>query len=222
MNRRYRDRAEAGRLLAQLLMRYAGRSDVLVLALPRGGVPIAYAVAQALCAPLDVLVVRKLGVPSQPELAMGAIAAGGVRVLNDEVVEELRIPQDAIARAAVGEQLELERRERVYRRGRPAPMICGQIVILVDDGLATGTTMHAAIAAVRTQHPARLVVAVPVGASDSLAALRPLVDDLVCVIASKRLDAIGRWYENFAPTSDAEVCGLLARGASIASQAPFQ
>jgi predicted phosphoribosyltransferase len=153
---------------------------------------------------------------------MGAIAAGGVRVLNDEVVAELRIPQDAIARVAVGEQAELERRERVYRRGRPAPMICGQIVILVDHGLATGTTLQAAKAAVRAQHPAKLVVAVPVGAIESLAALRPLVDDLVCVLAPKRLEVIGRWYEDFAPTSDAEVCRLLSDGASVASQAPLQ
>ncbi|HEU5100435.1 MAG TPA: phosphoribosyltransferase family protein [Roseiflexaceae bacterium] len=219
MLRRFHDRADAGRLLAQQLMNYAGRSDVLILALPRGGVPVGFAVAQALQAPLDVVVVRKLGVPHQPELAMGALAMGGVRVLNDEVVTELRIARDAINRVAEREQAELERRERVYRRGRPAPLVRGRVVILVDDGLATGTTMHVAVAAVRTQQPAWLLVAVPVAASDSVAALGPLVDDLVWVIAPKQLYAIGRWYENFAPTTDVEVCDLLERSATLPTQA---
>jgi len=213
MNRRFRDRVEAGQRLAQLLAAYADRSDVIVLALPRGGVPVAFAVAQALHAPLDVLVVRKLGLPGQEELAMGAIAAGGVRVLNDEVVHELRIPPDVIDRVAASEHAELERRERVYRGGRPAPVLRNQAVMLVDDGLATGTTMQAAIAIVRAQRPTRLVVAVPVATAESLAALRPLVDALVWVIAPEPFDALGRWYEDFTPTTDTEVCALLVSSA---------
>jgi putative phosphoribosyl transferase len=220
MTRRFRDRAEAGWLLARHLTHYAGRADVLILALPRGGVPVAFVVAQTLHAPLDVLVVRKLGVPRQVELAMGAIATGGVRVLNDEVVSELHIPQAEIDRVAAAEQAELERRERAYRGGRPAPIVRGRAVILIDDGLATGTTMRAAIAAVRAQRPARLIVAVPVAAVESLAELRPLVDELVWVSAPEPFDAIGRWYENFAPTSDSEVCGLLARIAEPQTPAP--
>lgn len=213
MIHRFRDRAAAGQLLARRLAHYADRPHVLILALPRGGVPVAFAVAQALHAPLDVLVVRKLGVPRQVELAMGAIASGGVRVLNDEVVNELRIPQAVIDSVAAAEQAELERRERAYRGGRAAPTIRGRTIILIDDGLATGATMRAAIAAVRAQHPAKLAVAVPVAAADSLAALRPLVDDLVWVLVPEPLDTIGRWYQDFAATSDAEVCGLLARAA---------
>jgi putative phosphoribosyl transferase len=211
MIHRFRDRAEAGRCLARLLTRYADRADVFILALPRGGVPVAFAVAQALRAPLDVLVVRKLGLPGQEELAMGAIAAGGIRVLNDDVVDALRIPQVVIDRVTASEHAELERRERVYRGDRPAPVLRGQTVVLVDDGLATGTTMRAAIVAVRAQRPAQLVVAVPVAAAESLAALRPLVDALVWVIAPEPFDALGLWYEDFAPTTDAEVCALLAR-----------
>jgi putative phosphoribosyl transferase len=213
MIRRFRDRAEAGRRLAQLLAAYADSSDVLVLGLPRGGVPVAFEVAQALHAPLDILVVRKLGVPGQEELAMGAIAAGGVHVLNDDVVQELRIPRHVIERVAASEHAELERRERVYRAGRPAPALRHQRVILVDDGLATGTTMRAAIAAVHAQRPAQLIVAIPVATAESVAALRPLVDALLWVIAPEPFYALGLWYENFAPTPDAEVCALLERGA---------
>jgi len=215
MSRRFRDRAEAGRLLADRLTPYAGRADVLILALPRGGVPVAFEVARKLRAPLDILVVRKLGLPGQEELAMGAIAAGGVRVLNDEVVEDLRVPATVIDRVTASEHAELERRERVYRGDRPAPVLRDQTVILVDDGLATGTTMRAAIAAVRAQRPARLVVAIPVAATESLAALRPLVDALVWVIAPEPFDALGLWYEDFTPTTDAEVCALLARDARV-------
>jgi putative phosphoribosyl transferase len=211
MIHRFRDRAEAGRCLARLLTRYADRADVRILALPRGGVPVAFAVAQALRAPLDVLVVRKLGLPGQEELAMGAIAAGGIRVLNDDVVDALRIPQVVIDRVTASEHAELERRERVYRGDRPAPVLRDQTVVLVDDGLATGTTMRAAIVAVRAQRPAQLVVAVPVATAESLAALRPLVDALVWVIAPEPFEALGLWYEDFAPTTDAEVCALLAR-----------
>ena len=213
MIHRFRDRAEAGQRLAELLAEYADRPDVLILALPRGGVPVAFAVAQALHAPLDVLVVRKLGVPDQEELAMGAIAAGGVRVLNDDVVHELHIPRDVIERVAASEHAELERRERVYRGGRIAPVLRDQTVILVDDGLATGTTVCAAIAAVRAQRPAQIIVAIPVAAAESLAALRPLVDALVWVIAPEPFDALGLWYENFVTTTDGEVCALLECGA---------
>ena len=215
MIRRFRNRAEAGRLLARLLMPYAGRADVLILALPRGGVPVAFEVARMLGAPLDILVVRKLGLPDQEELAMGAIAAGGVRVLNDEVVDALRVPDDIIDRVTASEQAELERRERVYRGDRPAPVLRDQTVMLVDDGLATGTTMRAAIAAVRAQRPAQLVVAIPVAAAESLAALRPLVDALICVTAPEPFYALGLWYEDFAPTTDAEVYALLARAAPL-------
>ena len=213
MIRRFQDRAQAGQLLARLLAQYADRSDVLVLALPRGGVPVAFEVAQALHAPLDVMLVRKLGLPGQEELAMGAIASGGVRVLNDEVVDELGLSPAVIDRVAAREQAELDRRERLYRGDRPAPALRDQTVILVDDGLATGTTMRAAIAAVRAQGPAHLVVAVPVAASESLAAIRPQVDALVCVIAPEALYAIGLWYHDFSQTSDAEVCALLKRAA---------
>jgi len=220
MIRRFRNRAEAGRLLARLLMPYAGRADVLILALPRGGVPVAFEVARMLGAPLDILVVRKLGLPDQEELAMGAIASGGVRVLNDEVVDALHVPDDIIDRVAASEQAELERRERVYRGDRPAPVLRDQTVMLVDDGLATGTTMRAAIAAVRAQRPAQLVVAIPVAAAESLAALRPLVDALICVTAPEPFYALGLWYEDFAPTTDAEVCALLARAAERAERLP--
>jgi len=211
MIRRFRDRTEAGRLLARRLATYAGRPGVLILVLPRGGVPVAFEIARRLRAPLDVLVVRKLGLPGPEELAMGTIASDGVRVLNDEVVMALRIPDHVIDRIAAREQAELERREQVYRGGRPAPVLRDQTVILVDDGLATGTTMRAAIAAVRAQRPAKLLVAVPIAAVESLRALRPLVDALVCVRAPEPFYAIGLWYTDFTQTSDADVCALLER-----------
>jgi putative phosphoribosyl transferase len=220
MIRRFRDRVEAGKLLARELAKYADRSDVLILALPRGGVPVAFEVAQALHAPLDVMLVRKLGLPGQEELAMGAIASGGVHVLNDEVVDELGLSPGVIDQVAAREHAELERRERVYRGDRPAPELRDQTVILIDDGLATGTTMRSAIAAVRAQRPAYLAVAVPVAARESLAALRPLVDALICVIAPASLYAIGLWYEDFSQTTDAEVCALLQRAAE-AVRAPL-
>lgn len=167
----FRDRADAGRQLAEQLTAYADQPDVLILALPRGGVPVAYEVARALHAPLDVFLVRKLGVPGHEELAMGAIATGGVRVLNEEVVSGLHIPETVLDAAAAGEQRELERRERAYRDGRPTPKVRGHTVILVDDGLATGSTMRAAVAALRQQQPARIVVAVPVGAVETCSQL---------------------------------------------------
>jgi predicted phosphoribosyltransferase len=207
----YRDRSEAGRLLAEKLAAYANRPDVLVLALPRGGVPVAYEVARALKAPLDVLVVRKLGVPGYEELAMGALATGGVRVLNDEVVERLRIPTYVIDAVAAQEQQELTRRERLYRGGRPPPDVRGRTVILVDDGLATGATMHAAIQALRQLQPARVVVAVPTAAPETCEALRAEVDEVICTITPEPFHAVGRWYENFSQTTDEEVRDLLAR-----------
>ena len=210
MVHRFHNRAEAGRRLAANLITYANRLDILVLALPRGGVPVAFEVAQALHAPLDVVLVRKLGVPGREELAMGAIAAGGVRVLNDDVVEGLRIPDDLIDRVAAAEQRELERRERAYRGDSPAPEVRNRIVILVDDGLATGTTMHAAVAAVSQQQPARIVVAVPIIALASCAAFRSVVDAVVWVIAPAPFGAVGLWYDDFTPATDEAICALLA------------
>jgi predicted phosphoribosyltransferase len=209
----FQDRADAGRQLAAKLSRYAGRSDVLVLALPRGGVPVAYEVAQALHAPLDVFLVRKLGLPGHEELAMGAIATGGVRVLNDEVVRALRVPEEVIDQVTAEEQRELERREREYRSDRPPPDVRGRIVILVDDGLATGSTMRAAVAALRQQGPARIVVAVPIGAPETCAKLRDEADEAVCARTPEPFYAVGLWYEDFSQTSDDEVRELLDRAA---------
>jgi len=209
--RRFRDRAEAGQQLAALLAAYAHRPDLLVLALPRGGVPVAYEVARALDAPLDVFLVRKLGVPGHEELAMGAIASGGVRVLNDDVVESLRIPLSIVDQVTEREQEELQRRERAYRGDRPPPDVRGRTVILVDDGLATGSTMRAAAAAVRRQQPARVVVAVPVAAASTCDALRTEVDEVACVLTPEPFYAVGIWYEDFSQTTDDEVRDLLAR-----------
>jgi putative phosphoribosyl transferase len=205
------DRTDAGRQLAARLMKYAGRSDVLVLALPRGGVPVALEVARVLHAPLDVFLVRKLGLPGHPELAMGALATGGIRILNEDVVRNLRIPDEVIDAVAAGEQEELERRERVYRGGRPAPDVRGRIVILVDDGLATGSTMRAAVAALRRQGPARIIVAVPVGAPDTCAEFQDEADEAICVRAPEPFYAVGLWYDDFSQISDEEVHDLLER-----------
>lgn len=210
----YRDRAEAGLRLAQHLRAYADRPDIVVLALPRGGVPVAFAVAEALNAPLDVFLVRKLGVPGHEELAMGAIAAGNVRVLNDTVVRLLRIPDHVIESVAALEQQELERRARHYRDGRSGLDVQGRTVILVDDGLATGATARAALAALRPQQPAHIVIAVPVAASTTCAELRAAGEDMVCAATPEPFHAVGLWYEDFAQTSDAEVRDLLARAAA--------
>ena len=215
----FRDRADAGQQLARRLEAYANRPDVLVLALPRGGVPVGFEVAQALNVPLDVFLVRKLGVPDQPELAMGAVATGGVRVLNEDVVHALRIPPQVIDAVAAEELRELERREHVYREGRPAPDVRGRTVILVDDGLATGSTMRAAVAALRRQDPARIVVAVPTAAPSVCQEFRALVDDVVCLITPEPFYAVGLWYENFSETSDDEVRDLLRRAAGQAEPA---
>lgn len=206
---RFRDRTEAGQLLATKLAAYADRPDVLVLALPRGGVPVAFEVARALHAQLDVIIVRKLGVPGEEELAMGAIASGGVCVLNDGVVRMLGIPEEVIHKVAVHEQHEVERRERLYRGDRPAYEVRGRTVILVDDGIATGATMRAAVAAVRQQQPARIVIAVPAAASATCKKFAAEVDELVCIIRPEAFCAVGFWYENFSQTTDEEVRDLL-------------
>ena len=206
----FRNRREAGRLLAQKLAHHANRPNVLVLALPRGGVPVAYEVARALNAPLDVFIVRKLGVPGYEEVAMGAVATGGVRVLNDNIVSGLGIPDYVIDAVAARELEELKRRERVYRGGRPPPDVRGRTVILVDDGLATGATMLAAIKALRQLQPARIVVAVPTAAPDTCEALRAEVDEVICAITPEPFHAVGRWYEDFSQTTDEEVRELLA------------
>ena len=200
----YRDRIEAGKRLAEKLTEYANRADVLVLALPRGGVPVAFEVARALHAPLDIFLVRKLGVPGHPELAMGAIATGGVRVLN-----YLDVPGEVIDAVAASEQRELERRERLYRGTRPAPDVKGETVILVDDGLATGSTMRAAAAALRQQQPARIVVAVPVSAVQTCDEYRMGVDEIVCAMTPEPFHAVGLWYKDFSQTTDEEVRHLL-------------
>jgi predicted phosphoribosyltransferase len=220
MNGRFGDRVEAGRYLAAALRRYAGRPNVLVLALPRGGVPVGYEIAQALRAPLDIMLVRKLGVPGQEELAMGAIASGGIRVISEDVVRALGIPEREIAMAAAQEQHELERRERAYRGDRHPPAVAGKIVILVDDGLATGATMRAAVAALRAQRPERLVVAVPVGARETCEALRDEVDDVVCARTPEPFLAVGQAYLNFSQTTDEEVRELLHRSAEELLAAP--
>ena len=217
MAKPFRDRGDAGRQLAAKLAAYAGRPDVLVLGLPRGGVPVAFEVARALDAPLDVFMVRKLGVPGHRELAMGAIATGGVRVLNDDVVQGLGIPERVIDTVATEEQRELERGEREYRDGRPPPDVRGRTVILVDDGLATGSTMRAAVAALRQQQPAGIVVAVPVASPETCDELRAEVEDVVCPVTPERFRAVGLWYEDFSPTTDEEVRELLRRAAEARS-----
>jgi putative phosphoribosyl transferase len=216
----FRDRRDAGRYLAAQLTAYADRPDVVVLGIPRGGVPVAFEVADALRAPLDIVVVRKLGLPFQPELAMGAIASGGVRILNRDVLSDLEISPAVIDEVAAREQVELERREHSYRSGRAAVELAGKTVIVVDDGLATGSTMLAAIGAVRQRGAAAVVCAVPVAAPSSLAKVSPQVDELVCVIASDDFFAVGQWYLDFPQTSDEEVRDLLAQAQG--AQAPPQ
>jgi predicted phosphoribosyltransferase len=211
----FRDRRDAGRLLAAKLAAYANRPDVLVLALPRGGVPVAYEVARALKAALDVFIVRKLGLPGHEEFAMGAVASGGVRVLNDQIVDEFGIPEYVIDRVAAREQQELARRERLYRGDRPVPDVRGRTVILVDDGLATGATMHAAIRALQQQQPARIVVAVPVAAPETCEQLKAEVDEVICAVTPRPFRAVGLWYRDFSQTTDEEVRNLLAQSAQI-------
>jgi putative phosphoribosyl transferase len=210
----FRDRSEAGRQLAARLAQYADRPDALVLALPRGGVPVGYEVARALHVPMDVFIVRKLGVPGHEELAMGAVATGGVRVLNDQVVRGLGIPDYVIDAVAGWEQQELERRARLYRGQRPLPDVRGKTVILVDDGLATGSTMLAAVRALRQLGPARIVVAVPVASRDTCELLKSEVNEVVCAVTPEPFYAVGLWYRNFSQTTDEEVRELLEQSAS--------
>jgi len=205
------DRRDAGRVLASRLTKYAGRDDVIVLALPRGGVPVAYEVASALGAPMDVFLVRKLGTPGHRELAMGAIASGGVRVLNEDVVHWYGISSSAIERIAREEEEELERRERAYRDDRPPSDFTNKAVILIDDGLATGSTMRAAAQAVRARRPARVVIAVPVGAPQTCAELAAVADEVICVRMPEPFSAVGQWYLNFNQTDDDEVRDLLQK-----------
>ena len=211
MPARFQDRYHAGRRLAKALKRYAGRPNLLVLALPRGGVPVAYEVSRALHAPLDLMLVRKLGVPGHEELAMGAIASGGVRILSEDVIQALGVPDRVIAAVASNEENELARRERAYRDDRPPPDVRGKTVILVDDGLATGSTMRAAAAAIRAQHAEWLVVAVPVAPRETCQSLMQEADDVVCAAMPEPFFAVGNWYEDFTQTTDEEVRELLQR-----------
>lgn len=213
MTIRFHNRSEGGRLLAHLLQEYAGRPDLVVLALPRGGVPVAYEVARALSAPLDIFLVRKLGVPGHEELAMGAIASGGVRVLNPDVIYGLNIPQNVIDRVAEWELRELERRERAYRGNKDKLEVRDKTVILVDDGLATGSSMRAAIAALRQQHPAQIIITVPVASVSICNELRSEVDRVICALTPEPFHAVGLWYEDFSQITDEEVRELLNRAA---------
>ncbi len=220
----YRDRTDGGRQLAAMLTNYAGRADVVVLALPRGGVPVAFEVAAALRAPLDVFIVRKLGVPGHEEFAMGAIATGGVRVLDDGAVRFLGVSPAEIEQVTAVEQRELERRERAYRGDRPPADVSGRTVVLVDDGLATGSTMRAAVEALRREGAARVVVGVPIAPPETCDAVRDIVDDIVCARTPEPFHAVGRWYQDFSQTTDDEVHELLARagqpGGDTASREP--
>ncbi|MBN1180316.1 MAG: phosphoribosyltransferase [Anaerolineae bacterium] len=211
----FKDRRDAGRRLAKALMDYADRTGVIVLALPRGGVPVAFEVAKTLHVPLDVLLVRKPGVPGQEELAMGAVASGGVRVFNDDVLRTLQIPDRAIEIVAAKEQQEIERGERAYRGDRPRLDVRGQTAVLVDDGLATGASMRAAVSALRAQEPAHVIVAVPVATPEACESFRDSVDEVVCVETPRPFLAVGAWYEDFSQTTDEEVRGLLEQAADL-------
>jgi putative phosphoribosyl transferase len=214
----FRNRTHAGQLLAESLTKYADRDDVIVLGLPRGGVPVAYEVAKSLHVPLDVLVVRKLGVPGYEELAMGAIASGGVQVVHHDVMRAMGIPRAALEAEAAVQLKELHRRELAYRGHTGTPEIEGRIVILVDDGIATGYTLRAAVQALRQQRPKQLIIAVPTAAPDSCAELRPMVDVLIALLTPAAFRGVGQWYEDFSQTTDAEVTQLLAKAAPAASQ----
>ncbi|RMF25328.1 MAG: phosphoribosyltransferase [Cyanobacteria bacterium J083] len=211
MKTRFRDRTEAGRLLAKILKpTYANQPNVIVLALPRGGVPIGYEIAKALNVPLDLCLVRKLGVPGHEELAMGAIATGGIMLLNENLVRSLRISPQAIQEVVIKEQKELKRRDQLYRGDRPAPDLTGRTVIIVDDGIATGSTLKAAIAAIKQQKPEKIIVAVPVAPPDVCQELKNEVDEVVCLLTPEWLYSISLWYDDFSPTTDEEVRRLLA------------
>jgi len=214
----FRNRTDGGRALAAKLQAYANRPDVLVLALPRGGVPVGFEVARALHAPLDVFLVRKLGLPGHEELAMGAIASGGVRVLNDEVMRLVRVPPEVVDMVAAEEQQELARRERTYRGDRQPVNVRGRTVILVDDGLATGSTMRAAAAALRGMHPNKIIVAVPVAAAETCAEMKGEVDEVICGATPSPFRAVGLWYQDFSQTSDDEVRELLQQAAQRSAE----
>jgi predicted phosphoribosyltransferase len=215
----FKNRRDAGRKLAAKLQKYAGRSDTIVLGLPRGGVPVAYEVALALDAPLDIFLVRKLGLPGHDELAMGAVASGGVRVLNEELIQSLEIPSTLIDAVAKREQQELERRERAYRDGRTPLDLEGKTVILVDDGLATGASMVAAVVGVRAQNPARIVVAVPTASAETCELFERIVEEIVCAITPEPFWSVGMWYQDFSQTSDDEVRALLAAAEELRKEA---
>ena len=218
--RRFTNRAEAGRDLAAMLDAIRDRGDVTVLALPRGGVPVAFEVAEALGAPLDVFTVRKLGAPANEEFAIGAIATGGITLLDSNAVRALGIGAAELDALVSKERVELARRDRLYRRNLPAPALAGRTVIVVDDGLATGATMQAAVAAIRTQKPARIVVAAPVGSREACATLRAVADACVCGLTPPTFYGVGAWYEDFSQTSDADVLDLLRRAASRRQTGP--
>jgi len=213
MERAFANRTEAGRLLAEKLVKYAGRNDVIVLGLPRGGVPVAYEVAKRLGAPLDVFIVRKLGVPGFEELAAGAIASGGVRVLNDDVMRAIPHADETIEAVTARETAELERREHEYRDGRPAPELRGRVVILIDDGLATGATMRAAVKALRQSGAAKIVVAVPVGPPETCREIEEEADETICLSIPEFFQAVGQYYEDFSQTIDEDVRELLSQAA---------
>ena len=210
---RFRDRTEAGEQLAVKLMHYAQHPAGLVLALPRGGVPVAAEIAKALALPLEVCLVRKLGLPEQPELAMGAIASDGIMVLNHQVIRQFKVSRQRLLQVASTERQELERRRQLYQADRPILPLRDRLVILVDDGIATSSTLRAAIALISRQQPQRLIVAAPVAPPDTCALIQKLVQEVICLIAPNPLDSIGRWYEDFSQTSDQEVCWLLAEAA---------
>ncbi|AKB44962.1 MULTISPECIES: phosphoribosyltransferase [Methanosarcina] len=211
----FTDRVDAGKKLAKELSKYANRSDVLILALPRGGVPVAFEVAKELNVKMDVFIVRKLGVPGNEELAMGAISSDNIRVLNEDIVRSFQIPERVINMVAENELKELERRERTYRGDSPKPEISGSIVILIDDGLATGATMRAAASAIKTKNPAKIVVAVPTGARDTCELFGREVDEVICIATPEPFYGVGAWYGNFSQTTDEEVCELLDKARAL-------
>jgi putative phosphoribosyl transferase len=211
----FHDRHDAGKVLASQLARFANRSDIIVLALPRGGVPVGFEIARALGAPLDIFLVRKLGVPGREELAMGAIASGGVHVIHKQTVRELCIPISVVDVVAAREQREFERRERSYRDGRAGPTVRGRTVILVDDGLATGSTMRAAIVALRQHAPAQIIVAIPVGSADTCGEIESDADEVICAFTPQHFLAVGEWYEDFSQTTDEEVVELLGQASTL-------
>ncbi len=217
MKSTYKDRIEAGQILGNQLQRYANRSDVLVLALPRGGVPVGYQIAKKLNVPLDVYIVRKLGVPTHPELAFGAIAMDGLCVFNEEIVNELHISQNAIQTVITQEMQELNRRAEVYRGKKPFPVLEDKIIILVDDGIATGATIRAALTALRSMHPANITIAVPVEDISVIETLKNLTEEFVCPLEVDGLNAVGAWYENFGQTEDEEVHDLLSKAEKFGS-----